>query len=76
MPHIKACRHKNHVMLQETELWDRWVAAHVWKIMPHIAHVAILNFVTIHLSAMTERVPFNFIGKISTVILLICIRIR
>ncbi len=42
-------------MLQEMELWDSFIVVHIGKIMPHIAHVAILNFVEFHLSVYHVR---------------------
>ena len=45
-PENKNCRrihYNSFFSLKETELWDRWVAVHIGKIMPHIVHVAILH---------------------------------
>ncbi len=42
-------------LLKETEVWDRWVAVHIGKIVLNIAHVAILNFDEIHPSATTRN---------------------
>ena len=39
---------------RETELSDRWIIAHMWKIMHCIAHVAMLFFVEIHKSEQMQ----------------------
>ena len=51
---------KKHVLLKKTELWDRWIIPHIQKNTPHIANVAILNFVKLH--------PLTYHSKVSQIV--------